>query len=126
MYVIYVVSLYQQIRNKQDIINHKAMTRTLSNGFSIDQAKTAEELDALKEKAVLGIDFPFMCYPEVTVSENQAKRFSNGGELSADRLKVFVSASFYRVYVKTDYSISRVFKFRCYYSRCEYKDKGTY
>lgn len=36
MYVIYVVSLYQQIRNKQDIINHKAMTRTLSNGFTYE------------------------------------------------------------------------------------------
>lgn len=75
-----------------------ALHRTLSNGFSINEAKTAEELEVLKEKAVLGIDFPFMCYPEVTVSENQAKRFSNGGELSADRLKTCVSASFYRVY----------------------------
>ncbi len=75
-----------------------ALRRTLSNGFSIDEAVTEEELHALGERAVRGIDAPFMCYPEVHVTEKQAKRFSNGGELSADRLHREIFPSLYRVY----------------------------
>lgn len=75
-----------------------SLNRTLSNGFSISDAKTVEELEVLKEKAVLGIDYPFSVYPEVSVTEKQAKRFCNGGELSADRLHTDIKASLYRVY----------------------------
>lgn len=35
-YVIYVVSLYQQIRKERDIINHTTMTRALSNGYTYE------------------------------------------------------------------------------------------
>ena len=75
-----------------------ALRRTLSNGFSIDEAVTEEELSLLGERAVRGIDAPFRCFPEVRVTENQARRFSNGGELSADRLHRELSPSLYRVY----------------------------
>ncbi len=75
-----------------------ALRRTLSNGFSIEEAVTEEELHRQGEKAVRGIDAPFFCYPEVRVSEKQAKRFSNGGELSADRLHREIYPSLYRVY----------------------------
>ena len=75
-----------------------ALRRTLSNGFSIAQAVTEEELEALGERAVMGIDAPFMGLPQVTVSEKQAKRFSNGGELSAERLHSEIIPSLYRVY----------------------------
>lgn len=75
-----------------------ALQRTLSNGFSLCDAKTADELERLGEKAVLGIDFPFMNFPEVRVSEAQARRFSNGGELAADRLHTKIFPSLYRVY----------------------------
>ncbi len=75
-----------------------ALRRTLSNGFSIEDAVTEEELQELGEKAVRGIDAPFMCFPEVKVTEKQARRFSNGGELSADRLHREIFPSLYRVY----------------------------
>ena len=75
-----------------------ALRRTLSNGFSIAQAVTEEELEALGERAVMGIDAPFMGLLQVTVSEKQAKRFSNGGELSAERLHSEIIPSLYRVY----------------------------
>ena len=75
-----------------------ALRRTLSNGFSIEEAVTEEELHRQGERAVRSIDAPFMCFPEVKVSENQAKRFSNGGELSADRLHREIYSSLYRVY----------------------------
>ena len=75
-----------------------ALRRTLSNGFTIEEAVTEEELHSLGEKAVRSIDAPFMCFPDVRVSEKQAKRFSNGGELSADRLHREIYPSLYRVY----------------------------
>lgn len=75
-----------------------ALRRTLSNGFSIEDAVTEEELQELGEKAVRGIDAPFMCFPGVNVTEKQARRFSNGGELSADRLHREIFPSLYRVY----------------------------
>ena len=75
-----------------------ALRRTLSNGFTIEEAVTEEELRELGERAVRGIDAPFMCFPEVKVTENQARRFSNGGELSADRLHREIFPSLYRVY----------------------------
>lgn len=79
-----------------------ALRRTLSNGFLLEDAKTEEELKSLGEAAVLGIDVPFRCYPPVTVSEKQAKRFMNGGELSADRLHREIFPSLYRVYSPDD------------------------
>lgn len=79
-----------------------ALHRTLSNGFSLEQAKTVEEIERLGESAVLGIDFPFMCYPSVTVTDAQARRFSNGGELSSDRLHIKIVFSLYRVYSRNN------------------------
>lgn len=79
-----------------------ALDRTLSNGFTTEQAKTAEEIEKLGESAVLGIDFPFMCYPSVTVTDAQARRFSNGGELSSDRLHIKTVFSLYRVYSRNN------------------------
>lgn len=75
-----------------------SLERTLANGFSLSDARTQEELSELRERALLGTDYPFMCYPAVTVTDNQARRFSNGGELSSDRLKAEIMPSLYRVY----------------------------
>ncbi len=79
-----------------------ALRRTLSNGFLLEDAKTEEDLKILGESAVMGIDVPFRCYPPVKVSEKQAKRFMNGGELSADRLHREIFPSLYRVYSPDD------------------------
>ncbi len=75
-----------------------ALERTFANGFTLSEALTIEEAEKLKEKAVLGIDFPFMCYPEVRITSAQANRFRNGGDLSADRLHTEIKVSLYRVY----------------------------
>ncbi|MBR3766993.1 MAG: tRNA pseudouridine(55) synthase TruB [Clostridia bacterium] len=75
-----------------------SLHRTLSNGFSIEDAKTVEELEEQGANAVLGTDYPFMCYPEVKVTPKQANRFKNGGELSSDRLHTDIKASLYRIY----------------------------
>lgn len=79
-----------------------SLRRTLSNGFELSQAKTEAEIKENPSCALLGIDFPFMDFPFVRVSEAQAKRFSNGGELSADRLHTTLSPSLYRVYSPED------------------------
>lgn len=74
------------------------LDRTLANGFDKSVSKTVAELERLGGDAVLGIDFPFMDYPAVKISEAQSRRFMNGGELSADRLHTDIKASLYRVY----------------------------
>ncbi|HOA34198.1 MAG: tRNA pseudouridine(55) synthase TruB [Clostridiales bacterium] len=84
---------------------HAVMTylrRTASNGFSIDEAVP---LDALSEmpfdaaaKTLISIDAAMSSYPEITVTEAQAKRFLNGGALSIDRLKNIKTDGLFRVY----------------------------
>ncbi len=75
-----------------------ALNRTLSNGFTIEEAKTVEELEREGISALKGIDYPFMSFPEVRVSTAQARRFSNGGELACERLHTVIRPSLYRVY----------------------------
>ncbi len=75
-----------------------ALRRTLANGFTLEDAKAAEQIEVLREKAVLGIDHPFKCFPAVTITEKQAVRFRNGGELWTDRLHTEIFPSLYRVY----------------------------
>ncbi len=80
-----------------------ALRRTSANGFSINNCVTLEELekavnDGTAEKYITPIERCFDIYPEVFVTEGQAKRFSNGGELSRDRLKDNISDGIYRVY----------------------------
>ena len=64
-----------------------ALRRTASNGFSIAQAHTLSELEALGENALLPVESAFMRYPAVYVTSAQAKRFLNGGELASERVR---------------------------------------
>ncbi len=75
-----------------------ALRRTRANGFSMDDALTPEQVEALGEKAVLPLEHPFRCYGEVRVTEAQANRFRNGGELFTQRLKGEPKAGIYRVF----------------------------
>ncbi len=79
------------------------LRRTKANGFEIEKAVTLEEL----EEAVNGgriydllvpVDKALEEYPVIKVSEAQAKRFRNGGELSLERLKYPRMLGFFRVY----------------------------
>ena len=75
-----------------------ALKRTRSNGFSIEDALTPEAVEALGVQAVLPLDHPFRCYKELRVTEAQANRFRNGGELFTQRLKGEPAPGVYRVY----------------------------
>ncbi len=79
------------------------LCRTEANGFSIVDSFSLEELEYLVEKgdekcAVVSLENALKCYPEITVSNPQANRFRNGGELDYQRLHGNYSVGIYRVY----------------------------
>lgn len=79
------------------------LRRTKANGFSLENAVTVEELAKLAEngeleKALIPVDKALEDYPLIQVTQPQAKRFSNGGELFIQRLKCPKMLGFYRVY----------------------------
>lgn len=75
-----------------------SLRRTKSNGFRIENAFPAEEVEKNPAGALLPVDFPFMGLPEAKVTEKQALRFRNGGELSLDRIKCELPTGLIRVY----------------------------
>lgn len=79
-----------------------ALERTSANGIDIKECRSLKELEALKDEGVLeGAVVPvweFIKYPEIYVSESQAKRFKNGGELFLDRVKGLSESTFYNVF----------------------------
>ena len=79
------------------------LRRTKANGFDISQAVTVEELAEKSEKGELAdvlipVDKALEDYAVITVTEAQAKRFRNGGELDLQRLKCPKMFGFYRIY----------------------------
>lgn len=79
------------------------LRRTSANGFDVSQAVTLEELEAASEKGeveslLIPLEKALSEYPEVHVTEAQAKRFSNGGELALERLKCPRINGYFRVY----------------------------
>ncbi|MBQ6067323.1 MAG: tRNA pseudouridine(55) synthase TruB [Clostridia bacterium] len=75
-----------------------ALRRTRSNGFSVEEAHTPEQVEALAQKAVLPLDHPFLCYEAISVTQAQSNRFRNGGALFTQRLKGEPTPGIYRVY----------------------------
>lgn len=79
-----------------------ALRRTWANGFSVNDALTLDRLREMAkeelEEFLIPIDKALSDYPEITVTENQSKRFRNGGELDRDRLKNHPADGMYRVY----------------------------
>lgn len=79
-----------------------ALRRTSANGFDIKDAVTIEQLEAAANEERLGeillpVDKALGVYGSVTVTEAQAKRFLNGGELFLERLKI-KGEGIFRVY----------------------------
>ena len=79
-----------------------ALQRTSANGINITECRSLDELQMLKdegtlEKAVVPV-WEFIRYPEIYVSEPQAKRFKNGGELFLDRVKGLSDSVYYNVF----------------------------
>lgn len=80
-----------------------SLCRTFACGIELSECFTLEELNELKEKggiekAVIPLEKLLMEYPEIQVTDNQAKRFSNGGSLLRERLRNLGEKGIYRVY----------------------------
>ena len=75
-----------------------ALRRTLSNGFTLSDAHTEEELKQLAPDGVLPVDAPFGGFPGVSLSKAQSVRFKNGGELFTQRVNGAEQTGLYRVY----------------------------
>lgn len=80
-----------------------SLCRTFACGVELSECFTLEELDELKEKgeiekAIIPLEKLLLEYPEIHVTENQAKRFSNGGSLMRNRLRNLEGNGIYRVY----------------------------
>lgn len=79
------------------------LRRTKANGFGTENAVTLEQLEeAVKNGTVsdllISVDRALEEYPVIKVSEAQARRFRNGGELSLERLKYPRMLGFFRIY----------------------------
>lgn len=79
-----------------------SLRRTMANAITQDMCYSLDELEQLKSqgnlaKAIVSVD-KFLDYDKITVSQAQAKRFSNGGELDFVRLKDKKSPGLYCVY----------------------------
>ena len=79
------------------------LRRTEGSGFKLAGCYSFEEIEeyAAKgrlEKRIIPIEDALAFYPAVYVSEKQAQRFSNGGELDLERLKGTVPDGLYRVF----------------------------
>lgn len=80
-----------------------SLCRTFACGIELSECFTLEELTELKEKgeiekAVIPLEKLLLEYPEIHVTENQAKRFSNGGSLMRERVRNVKENGIYRVY----------------------------
>lgn len=80
-----------------------SLCRTFACGIELSECYTLEELNQLKEqgeieKAIIPLEKLLLEYPQIHVTENQAKRFSNGGSLLRERLRNLGENGIYRVY----------------------------
>ena len=80
-----------------------SLCRTFACGIEISACFTLEELTELKEKgeidkAIIPLEKLLLEYPEIQVTENQAKRFANGGSLMRERIRNIKENGIYRVY----------------------------
>ena len=80
-----------------------ALRRIEANGVSIDKTVTLETVQQLADEGridelITPCDEMLRCYTAVNVSEKQAIRFENGGELDLNRIKGEKSDGFCRVY----------------------------
>lgn len=80
-----------------------SLCRTFACGIELSECFTLEQLNELKEKgeiekAIIPLEKLLLEYPEIHVTDNQAKRFSNGGSLMRERVRNLKENGIYRVY----------------------------
>ena len=79
------------------------LRRTEGSGFTLESCYSFEEVaeyagENRLEKRIISIEDALMAYPAVYVSDKQAVRFSNGGELDLIRLKGKYENGLYRIF----------------------------
>lgn len=80
-----------------------SLTRTKTAGFSLDKCVDLERLTPENiSDYILPCDLAVQYMQKIEISEKQAIRFGNGGQLNLDRIKydAFVDGEIYRVYFK--------------------------
>ncbi len=101
-----------------------SLKRTSSQGFTIDNCLTLEEIEAIAHNGriddiIKPIDECFKAYPEIRLSEKQAGMYKNGIKLDKSRVSGADKAGFYRVYgeeflglaeIRPDEEILRIYK----------------
>ena len=80
-----------------------SLERTSAIGFGIENSYTLQEIEeAVKENRLKDLIIPveeaMKIYPSVTVSQAQATRFKNGGQLALERLRNISGTGYFRVY----------------------------
>lgn len=80
-----------------------ALRRIDANGITIDRTVTLEKIQQFTgegriDELVTPCDEMLLCYPALSVSEKQATRFENGGELDLKRIKGEKANGICRVY----------------------------
>ena len=69
-----------------------SLQRVYACGVTLQECFTLSELSELQEKgeiekAIIPVEKLLECYPPLTVTDNQAVRFKNGGDLMSERVK---------------------------------------
>lgn len=80
-----------------------SLRRTKTAQFTIDSCTTLEEIKANPDKYLLSPDVAVSHLGEAKITENQAVRFKNGGELFLDRLFCDYKTDLVRVYCKNEF-----------------------
>lgn len=100
----YIRSLASDIAKKLgNIATLSELRRTLANGYSIEECHTIDEIKNYAKEGKLNeilirVEHALKAYEMIEVTQAQAVRFSNGGELSFERLKADFTARYYRVF----------------------------
>ncbi len=105
----YIRTLIDDIGNAAgSLATMTSLERTYACGVNIDDCYTLEELENLRdsgkmEEAVISVDKLLLEYPALNVTDSQAVRFKNGGELDSQRVKELKGYGIYRVYGKNEF-----------------------
>ena len=75
-----------------------ALIRTFAAGFNVADSVTLEQLEENPSACIISVEEALNAYPAAFVSDGQAHRFINGGDLNLERIKECKVNGLYRVY----------------------------
>ncbi|MBR5976315.1 MAG: tRNA pseudouridine(55) synthase TruB [Clostridia bacterium] len=75
-----------------------ALTRTFAAGFNVADSVTLEQLEENPSACIISVEEALNAYPAAFVSDGQAHRIINGGDLNLERIKECKVNGLYRVY----------------------------